>query len=107
MKQYYEAHITMLGNPLILAPIVAKTGWKFSAIDGDINLGVGIKCYATRQFNLRVGEDTAIKLLHETANQLYKLGAEILRRKIELVIFDDRSKEVKENCNGNCLECVE
>lgn len=106
MKQYYEAHVTMLGDPDELASIVEDIGWKFSAIDGDADLGDGVKCYATRQFNARKGEQNTVAALLEAAIHLQNLGATVLRRKVELVVFDDRSKEAREQCDGACPECV-
>ena len=106
MKQYYEAHVTMVGVPTKLRPIVEKIGWKFSAIDGDIDLGEGLKCYATRQMNKRLGEEAVIAMLNSAAGDLEKDGAHILRRKVELVIFDNRPKMAREACNGACPECV-
>ena len=104
MKEYFEAHITMIGNIEAVKPLVERLKWKFSAIEGDINLGNGIKLYATRQFNVKIGKEKAIKTLLETANLLQSKGVSILRRKIELVIFDDRSSLVG-TCTGGCIEC--
>lgn len=91
IKQYYEAHVTMLGEPESIRPFVEQTKWKFSAIAGDANLGDGVKCYATRQMNTKIGNDEALKSLHGTADWLEAHGVEVIRRKIEIVIFDDRS----------------
>lgn len=61
--------------------------------------------YATRQFNERIGDSEVIRLLNETASTLEAMGpAEILRRKVEMVIYDDRSSLVKP-CDGGCVEC--
>jgi hypothetical protein len=103
-KTYYEAHVTMLGQPNDLAPIVRETGWRFSAIDGDANLGDGVKCYATRQFNSRIPQDEMVRILHATADDLVEKGAQVLRRKVEIVIYDDRSALVRP-CSGGCVEC--
>lgn len=111
MRQYYEAHVTMEVPTRIarehLKKKVESLRWKFSAIDGDINLGDGVKCYATRQFNARRGEDAVRHDLIATAQALADVtGVTVLRRKVELVIFDDRSKKVQAACNGACPECV-
>lgn len=102
MKKYFEAHVTMLGDAAVIRPLVEELKWKFSAIDGDINLGDGIKCYATRQFNLKIGEDKALNILHDTANNLTSKNINVIRRKIEIVIYDDRQGL----CSGACVECV-
>ncbi len=104
MKNYYEAHITMEGDPQKLRPVVESVGWKFSCIEGDINLGDGVKCYATRQFNARVGDERIVQILNGTADGLASV-AKVLRRKVELVIYDDRSSLVRP-CDGACPECV-
>lgn len=104
MKQYYEAHVTMTGDRNLLEEVIKSVRWKFSAIDGDPNLGEGVKLYATRQYNKKIGEEMAVQLLKDMAEYLVFCGATILRRKIELVIFDDRVGLVK--CTGACPECI-
>lgn len=91
-KQYYECHITMTGHGG-LSQIVEQTGWKFSIIDGDIDLGDGVKCYATRQYNKRKPLAEILKEMNETAETIQKsTKGKILRKKIELIIYDERSK---------------
>lgn len=108
MKKYYEAHITFTagtGELETLKESVLGMKWKFSMIDGDANLGAGRKLYATRQYNYtKNDEQDLIARLLESASSLETLGAEILRRKIEVVIYDDRSSLVKP-CDGGCVEC--
>ena len=90
MKEYYECHITMDGAPSILEQYVNAIGWKFSAIDGDPDLGSGVKCYATMHFNARKDfEEIKGKLVRDAA-ALSAVGVKVLRRKIEMVLYDNR-----------------
>lgn len=100
MKNYYECHVTMEGNPLEIGPFVKKLGWKFSAIDGDPVLGRGIKCYATNLYSKQKTEEEVVALLKSTAARIMEVGITVLRRKVELVIYDDRSSAVV--CDGSC-----
>ncbi len=102
-SSYFECHVTVEGDPVQIRPHVEAVKWKFSAIDGDINLGDGIKCYATRQFNRRLETREVEENLFAMAEILVKAGFKVLRRKVEMVIFDDRSSTVR--CTGGCVEC--
>lgn len=104
-KSYYECHITMLGDPKKVEPLVKSLKWKFSAIDGDPTLGDGIKLYATRHYNSRMEQGRVLDELLITATKLEEFGIEVIRRKIELVIYDDRSSTVSFKCKGGCPEC--
>lgn len=96
----------MLGDAGLIEPVVLELGWKFSKIDGDPNLGDGVKCYATIQLNKKIGVKSAVQRLMGTAEAISNgcPSVQVLRRKIELVIFDDRSKLVP--CTGACVECL-
>jgi hypothetical protein len=85
----------MLGEPDKLAPIVVGEKWKFSAIDGDITLGDGVKCYATMHYPERLGDLGVREALDNTATRLRNYGANVIRKKIELVIYDSKQKESK------------
>jgi hypothetical protein len=102
-NSYFECHVTMLGNPVEIRPVVESLKWKFSVIDGDPVLGEGIKCYATRLFNKKLGTEDVTKNLLRTAEALECQGFVVLRRKVELVIFDDRSAKIR--CTGGCAAC--
>lgn len=106
MKQYYECHITLLGNKKIIEENVKVTKWRFSSIDGDPVLGDGVKCYATMFFKSSLTEKFVLNKLHKTADFLqHIIGLNVIRRKIEKVIYDDKSSQVNFNCNGSCVGC--
>jgi hypothetical protein len=90
VTEYYELHITFKG-PLNCDP---PRPWKYSQIDGDPVLGVGVKAYLTRQVksDREIGE--VHNLLKEPTKWLFERGHDILRRKIEKVVYD--SKEIPE-----------
>lgn len=93
--QYYECHITMEADTDKVRPLVEDLKWKFSAIYGDSVFGEAVKCYATRHFNGNMNDREVLVRLNIAANTLAQQGATILRRKIELVIYDDRSSKVR------------
>lgn len=90
MKQYYECHITLRPR-FHLAQDVLNLGWTFSQIDGDPDLGEGVKAYATKHFNTRKRVENVIAELTRTAFALREIGYYVLREKVELVIYDKRS----------------
>ena len=105
MKTYYECHITMMGDIKVAKEICEDLKWKFSAIDGDANLGNGVKLYATRQLNSRLFVDDVVSQLLKTADKFTKNGLNVIRRKVETVLYDDRSSLVRP-CDGSCPECI-
>lgn len=108
MKSYYECHVTMEcpseGDRRVAKAATEEAGWKFSVISGDIVLGNGHKAYATRHYNARLPEDRVMAMLLGTAKALELRGIKVVRRKVERVIFDDRSSKVRP-CDGGCVEC--
>lgn len=98
-QEYYECHITCIGNPDKLQSVIESLGWKFSKIDGDPTLGNGVKCYATKHYNKRLSKAEVAWALEATAETIRIAGASlgckfrVLREKIELVIHDVRHKE--------------
>ena len=93
-KSYYEVHITLLGPPSDLKRKVEALNWTFSSINGDPNLGTGIKCYATRQYNIKLPLPAIIAKLEETTANFP--ASQVLRKKVELVVYDSWGDRVKE-----------
>lgn len=89
-KQYYECHITMMGDAERIERITKNMGWKFSAIDGDPTLGVGVKCYATKQYNKKQPLEWVIAEVTTTAEALRMIhhSIRVIREKVEMVIYD-------------------
>lgn len=94
MTQYYECHITVEGNKELAEHCIAAFGWKFSAIDGDPSLGDGVKCYATIHYNNRVPLVEVIDRVQSAAKKLRNDGLNVVREKVEMVVYDTRSKSV-------------
>ena len=91
-KNYYECHVTFLApadsHPSTMGP--ALMGWKFSQIDGDPVLGAGVKSYFTRQFRESIPLDSVTAEVEQVAEVLVAEGYEVLRRKVELVVYDSK-----------------
>lgn len=106
-NSYFECHVTLAdpGNHGIgdLRRLIEKSGWRFSCIDGDIVEGAGIKCYATRHWNTGLGVQAVLNNLLSYAQYLELSGYTVTRRKVEHVIYDDRSSKV---CPDSCIECL-
>lgn len=99
MTQYYESHITILETlpRKRIQQVVEKIGWKFSAIDGDPVLGKRVYCYGTKHRKLEAGDQVVKTELLFTADLCRSLGLNVVRSKVELVVFDDRA--------GDCSTC--
>lgn len=89
----YECHITIEqrdseSRTYIEMQVTKRYGWRFSAIDGDPVLGAGVKCYATRHFGDALNIDEVMEELDIAAYALENAGLKVIRKKIELIIFD-------------------
>jgi hypothetical protein len=99
-QEYYECHITIVPDTSSwpvefnerVKKAVERTGWVYSMIENDIILGHGSKHYATQHFNRDFTVPEVVQLLDITADMLQALGFKIIRRKVELVLHDVRSK---------------
>lgn len=89
--EYYECHVTCQGDPSLVRAYVEAMGWTFSAIDGDIVMGAGTKCYATHHYNARMERAVVVGNLEWAAQRLRFTGVvAVLREKVELVVHDRR-----------------
>lgn len=88
-KEYYEAHVTFSSTKEI-----GLFGWKFSKIDGDPVLGDGVKSYLTRQFKATRPLSAVVEELEQVATNLREdYGEDVLRTKVELVVYDSKNVE--------------
>lgn len=94
MSASYECHITISPNLDLVQEVLkikkqveSTIQWKFSVIDGDPDLGLGMRCYATKWFKtLEEAEDE----IHIAAMDLVINGLTLERKKIEMVVHDWR-----------------
>lgn len=87
-KNYYECHITFRSNPKYSC--YDPDGWKYSRIDGDPVLGKGVKEYYTTFFKEEENLDFIITKLELAADRVRNQGHEVLRTKVELVMYDNK-----------------
>jgi hypothetical protein len=90
---YYECHITLGLHPISAQPLIEALGWKYSCIEGDPVLGTGYHEYATRHASTRVGESRIIAEMSYIAGVLAHAGFNVVRQKVELVIYDTKGRE--------------
>lgn len=90
MDRKFESHITMPRDQSALATAHAELlGMTFSAIDGDPVMGKQAYCYLTAY------SDDGNFLLAKTsdaARVLAEGGVEVLRVKVEEILFDSKTK---------------
>lgn len=95
---YYELHITMAPGKESAKEAVESLNsrsshWTYSRIDGDPSLGEGVKEYATNHQGTQENFVNVLDYLNFAANQLLVSGHQVVRRKIELVMYDTKGKE--------------
>lgn len=94
MKNYYECHITIECKfPLQLKKAIENCGWKYSVIaplHDDPDLGEGARHYAIRHYsNTKAIKDVLMVMTNVEQALLQNCeDIKILRKKIELVIYD-------------------
>jgi hypothetical protein len=92
VHKYYECHITVEdGCKDLMEKELLNTCWKFSQITDDLILGPGNKMYATAHFSLASGIKPVRTELDTMAGILEAAGLNVVRRKIELVLYDTKN----------------
>lgn len=93
---YFELHITVEAQSIGVEEIVMRAlldsdgqTWKFSKIDGDPILGAGTKMYATAHFDRHHKRAHVYEELDFIAEMLTLVGLNVVRKKIEMVVFDE------------------
>lgn len=98
MSRYYECHITIEQLPNQsrehVRQAVERTGWKFSAIDGDPVLGNKVLCYATRHFANQMAPGDVSQRMNIVAEDLSTNQLKVVRQKVELVVYDTKWKNL-------------
>lgn len=90
----FEAHITVGPFKLVreehLLKIAADNHWKTSRIDGDPLLGPGVNSYLTRH---GTRYDNLLGHMQMTKGDLERAGFNVVRCKIELIMYDTKTGE--------------
>ena len=85
----FEAHITLpIERAFLAQKAAAATGWKYSAIDGEAMLESKPYCYLT---NYDPDGPTLLAKMDVLCRSLEGLGVNILRRKVERIVFDSKT----------------
>lgn len=94
---YLECHITMLEETVVTAARfnVEKAGWKYSCIVGDPTLDgeklvPSVYQYATKNFPCSFDLEQVKAAMGAVATALDLEGLNVIRQKIELVLYDKR-----------------
>lgn len=86
----YECHLTMSPVQTRDKYTVEGMGLSYSQIDNDPDLGKGSRAYATFHRDGSIDMCQVIADLEKYNNYLLEAGAKVIRRKIEVVIYDRR-----------------
>ncbi len=98
MKTYYECHVTFRvrgQTPGDRETFPKLRGWKLSSIDGDPVLGDGVKHYLTAHFHEETPILRMVGRMKDVTQRLEMSNYfEVLRMKIEHVVYDSKQHEV-------------
>lgn len=89
----YECHITIQYSPNFVTELEGlcnTLGWKYSQIHGDPLLGKHPFAYATKHFPSTENVNMVMIELNQMAKFLTEARFKVIRRKIELVIYDSK-----------------
>lgn len=86
----FECHITchIKDSEKVEEESIFSKHWKFSKIDGDPLLGAKPHCYLTCH---SVGFKDIKEDMNTTAERLTSKGIEVLRKKIEEIVYDSKT----------------
>lgn len=86
----FECHITIDSpEPDDVQTWVELIHWRFSKIDGDPQLGTGVRCYATQLYH---NQEVAVTFTNGAAEFLESKGLQVVRRKVEHVVYDTKEE---------------
>ncbi len=90
---YYELHITMekVTDIPALRLLLSSHMWHHSCIHGDADMGDRRLHYGTRAVNGDCMLEEVKGILNGMASLLTTVGFRVVRRKIEMVVYDERT----------------
>lgn len=89
MSLNFECHITCKAKDAqLVAQLGEEVGWKFSQIDGDPVLGKELFCYLTMH---KTKFQSIYVNLQAAQTLLSSNGIEVVRSKIELILYDTKT----------------
>ena len=90
---YYETHITMdkVPDALALRTTLTAFSWHYSCIDGDPTYGKKKLHYATGHYTGDWKLEEVQDAIDRMAGMLLEKGYSVIRRKIEMVMYDVRT----------------
>lgn len=100
-KRKFEAHITCPREDSGVVAERSNEHWVFSAIDGDPVMGKRPYCYLT---GYSTSAEELLGRMTAMAAMLRADGVEVLREKMEEIIYDTKTGHTAEPCCGHCGE---
>jgi hypothetical protein len=101
----YECHITVDGlarqNMMKMQDVLEGTEWHYSFIVGDPDLGPGRKSYATAHYDPeKFDRWDCMRSMQLMAYALQRTGFNVVRQKIEAILYDHKEKTPDQKIEG-------